>query len=103
MDFYLVRQERTYYNATATAPTIPAIAKAAAINPDSLGSLAPAVLTTIGGDVGEAVEFMLMLVVTVGVALAGAANSVGQIGKLLTLVRLGQMARAETICASLTE
>jgi hypothetical protein len=88
---------RIYYNATATTPTIPATAKAAAINPDSLGSLAPAVLTTIGGDVGEAVEFMLVVIVTLGVALAGAANSVGQIGKLLTLVRPGQTARAEAI------
>jgi hypothetical protein len=88
---------RIYYNATATTPTIPATAKAAAINPDSLGSLAPAVLTTIGDDVGEAVEFLLVVIVTLGVALAGAANSVGQIGKLLTLVRPGQTARAEAI------
>jgi hypothetical protein len=104
---------RAYYNATAIAPTIPAKAKAAAINPDSLRSLAPAVLTTVGDDVGEAVEFLLgvivgvalefLLVVTVGVALAGAANSVGQIGKALILVRLGQIARAEMIGASLTE
>jgi hypothetical protein len=92
---------RTYYNATAIAPTIPAKAKAAAINPDSLESLAPAVTTTVGDDVGEAVEFLLA--VTVGVALAGAANSVGQIGKALILVRLGQIARPETIGASLTE
>lgn len=70
---------------------MPAAAKAAATNPDSLGSLAPAVLTTTGDDVGEAVEFIL-----VGVAL-GAAKSVAQIGKAATLVRLGQMARADPI------
>ena len=85
----------THYNATATAPTIPATARAAAINPDSLGSFAPAVLTTIADDVGDAAE--LLLDVTVGVALAEAANSDGQIGKAATLVMAGQIARAEAI------
>jgi hypothetical protein len=104
---------RVYYNTTAIVPTIPAKAKAAAINPDSLRSLASAVLTTVGDDVGEAVEFLLgvtvgvalefLLAVAVGVALAGAANSVGQIGKALILVRLGQITRAEMIGDSLTE
>lgn len=86
---------RTHYKTTAIAPTIPTTANAAAINPNSLESLAPAVLTTVGEDIGGAVKFLL--VVIVGVALVGAANSVGQIGKAATLVMVGQIARAETI------